>query len=975
MAAVLLILTKNTDNRYIKIAYLIIPSIFIATLFLPEAGYWNNLLDLISTACETINQTKLAEYILSFKSSPLAKHTCHIILFIALTALILVDYLISFFDKANKPNSIDDDLPERDFNQRRDSFCDLLRYQLNAIDRETNWSDQFFTPLEVEVEVDYGTKKRKKVMELLNAVREDKKTKVFLVLGDPGAGKSVALRKLCKELSQPTEVHRTGRIPIYINLREWSIKESWTRDNPPTVEQLYNFVVKNLKDRSDVYANDFIDIYFKRLFDNGHFFIVLDSFDEIPAVLDVEESSWLIDKLSEIIFTFLSGAHASRGILSSRMFRRPTSKFQANTTLEIRPFTEPKIIENLKKSLHYNAALEKQLFSERRDLIPTARNPFTAALIINYAKEHNNALPENQTELYDAFIRSRLSKCGEILSSKSLTMDDVLNHSTEIAFTMFKTPTFGLEASKKELKELLPEVPVGDIVEIMEYARLGRVGAGTGKLFSFAHRRLNEYFLVLRFLNRPDELPIDSIFTDSRWRDALVLYCEVGDEATVRGIANRCWSKIERLKDSPLDPSNPQSLVAVHSLRFLNDAFYRRPDCISAFRSDLSVFVKYQIENSKNILAKKLAVEAVGLLNDNDLEAAILIAMKLGNPWINEISLKSCRHLPKISSELKDRIIEYIHSIDIVEFYKIRRELMFSLSLSDGFRNVKTHCKFIYYDLILLLIGISGLTVFHPEIIIIYGMLLILSRRPINSSFAAHYGTFTTTFISRLNVLLFTYSFISDKSSLSIVSYIWNYHVKLFYPDGYNISTISAYISFSDKCSLLFVIAMLPYFGIYLVIRTIYVDVRNNDMRKIFTMLRSKTIPIALITTSISVMVIVVIYVVKYLTPYIDQHTKLFLSIFALLVGLALIIWFSIIFSESKRYKAVIVNHPYNRQYIAESIGKFSTDEGRLKYIMFIKNSGVKPIGEWPNGEMPNFNDAASTILAQLEEKWLGLDR
>lgn len=53
------------------------------------------------------------------------------------------------------------------------------------------------------------------------------------------------------------------------------------------------------------------------MFENGRFFFVLDSFDEIPSVLDVDESSWLIDRLSSILYNFLAGAHESRGFILS----------------------------------------------------------------------------------------------------------------------------------------------------------------------------------------------------------------------------------------------------------------------------------------------------------------------------------------------------------------------------------------------------------------------------------------------------------------------------------------------------------------------------------------------------------------------------------------------------------------------------------------------------------------------------------
>ncbi|MFN2284515.1 MAG: hypothetical protein ACK2UQ_08835, partial [Anaerolineae bacterium] len=101
--------------------------------------------------------------------------------------------------------------------------------------------------------------------------------------------------------------------------------------------------------------NEFLDLYFNRMMEHGRFFIVLDSFDEIPAVLDTDNSSELIDKLSDVLYRFLAGSHESRGILASRIFRKPTQSFQAGTTLELRPFTESKIIETFNKSLLDNS--------------------------------------------------------------------------------------------------------------------------------------------------------------------------------------------------------------------------------------------------------------------------------------------------------------------------------------------------------------------------------------------------------------------------------------------------------------------------------------------------------------------------------------------------------------------------------------------------------------------------------------------
>jgi hypothetical protein len=379
----------------------------------------------------------------------------------ALLFLAVIILIVNYFARDTSAmkehvTPIEKEFPERDYRSALKSFCGALQDDLGRIDRETNWSPEFFTPLDAEVEVRSGSKRMKRVTDLLSAIRSDKRSRVFLILGDPGSGKSVALRKLCRDLLR--EVDRTGKVPIYLNLREWEPKNRWDESHPPTVQDLYDFVMDNLKTRGDVFTTDFLDKYFKRMFENGRLFIVLDSFDEIPSVLDVGEGSWLIDRLSEIAYRFLAGAHDSRGILSLRFFRRPTWRFNAKTVLEIRPFTEAKIAETLRRAMSLDDTLLNVLFQDHKEFIPIARNPFTAALILNYAKEHHNRLPENQAQLYSSYIARRLDSCKDTMEKKALTAEIINSCAVEIADIMLTTESFGLEAPSNSSRQRSPIV-------------------------------------------------------------------------------------------------------------------------------------------------------------------------------------------------------------------------------------------------------------------------------------------------------------------------------------------------------------------------------------------------------------------------------------------------------------------------------------------------------------------------------------
>jgi len=262
---------------------------------------------------------------------------------LVLTFVLLAVFVINYLARdttamGQHPNPLKQEFPGRQYREQLRSFCSLLRSHLLDLNHKTNWAEAYFVPLDAEVEVATGGTTIRKITGLLSAVRSDRQSRVFLILGDPGAGKSVALRKLAAELLD--EVDRSGRVPIYVNLKEWNPERQWCEEYPPSVQDLYDFILKNLKDRSDVFAAEFLDLYFKPMLENGRFFMLFDSFDEIPAVLDVGESSWLIDELSSVFTRFFSGADQTRGVLASRLYRRPNLALPDSTKLEIRPFTE-----------------------------------------------------------------------------------------------------------------------------------------------------------------------------------------------------------------------------------------------------------------------------------------------------------------------------------------------------------------------------------------------------------------------------------------------------------------------------------------------------------------------------------------------------------------------------------------------------------------------------------------------------------
>ena len=270
----------------------------------------------------------------------------------------------------------------------------------------------------------------------------------------------------------------------------------------------------------------------------GRFFFILDSFDEVPEVLDEKENSELIENLSEAIFQFLNGAHESRGILASRNYRRPTSSFRAEAILEIRPFREEQILHHFRSVVHNGDEYVKKLFLTKPHFIPLMRNPFIAALISRYADQNEGVLPESQSRLYRDYIDNRLSACSERIEKAGLQREQIFEASIEIAEAMFGQANYGLEMPVHELKSKLKSFPVESVTDILVFAKLGRISRSNS--FGFVHRRFAEYFAVQKLLRNSADIRLDAIPQDSRWRDSMVLYCELAGEEEAKRIATFC---------------------------------------------------------------------------------------------------------------------------------------------------------------------------------------------------------------------------------------------------------------------------------------------------------------------------------------------------------------------------------------------------------------------------------------------------
>jgi NACHT domain len=861
----------------------------------------------------------------------------YLILGFTIIGITIINY---FFSRDNSAmgmpiNPIDKDITDRDFKSKFKGVCAFLDSKMQTLDIETNWSIENFIPLDAEVEIITNNKKKRTITDLLGAIKKLKKERTFLVLGEPGSGKSVALRKLCRDLLRE-EANTVYKIPLYINLKEWALTERWTNENLPTTESLENFILKNLTGRGvDTGIRRFFEIYYTRLYDLGRLYFILDSFDEIPAVLDEKENSKLIKKLSSVIYDFLKGSRdeQSQGILSSRNFRKPNSDyFQTKTTLEIRPFTENKVIESFAKQLNNADDIVNIIFKDKRELSSIVRNPFLASLIIEFIRNHTNkSLPENLSEAYSSYLDKTLKDDNgiESLDEYGLEYKDIIDGAIIFSQEMFERRS--LEIPINTLRNKYPNLQIDSIIDILKSCRLGRGNNRDSNKFSFVHRRFAEYFYVQYLIRNPDLVDIKSIPHDSQMRDALVLYCEVGEFSKVKEIADYCWAEITNSKD--VKKSN-----VIHCLRFLSDAFRGRIECIQHFRKDLANFLNDHLHQDIDIISLKIVIESVSLLEEKELDLIISKAMTFDNFWINDVAIKSCRHLNNISKELELKICQHINNMEIDLFFKQYLDYKFSFKLSESFKNVLT---------------------------------LIKIRK---------FGDVIFTSILSISWLIFIWFSYTYAKHLNNKQDNINHSISFF--ETFKYENVNLIINFSKNPSevffaiLAFIVTTISIlqFTLVSIISRLYLFFYS------FSFTKRKIVKVIIFFLSI----ISSVYFLPIILTFIFNNKLLYYllggALFIFLI-IAIIIILNEVISEAKAlimdfmlFKKHKVSFIRTKQEIQFMFEKIKTDYFKEKYISYFENNKSEITGRLSNDFLKVTNNQYITRLAKLEEKWLELE-
>ncbi|MFG6488608.1 NACHT domain-containing protein [Roseateles sp. BYS78W] len=444
--------------------------------------------------------------------------------------------------------------------RRRAQFCSVLKADLAYIAKAESWNDQYFTDLEAEVETDggyyanaihklirkksFGLRKEKSLLKAIASTSE----RAVQLTGEPGAGKSVALRHLATQLAERgiRAKDKNALVPLYVNLREIVLAHG----QEITADSLRSFIIDNVR-RGDSDTSDFVKSNWDDYRDRGVWFFLFDSFDEIPEILHAEKGSPAAFQYSEAIRQFLDGMGACKGILASREFKGPEAlPWKKFRILSLSVAKQEELVANSFLTAAQAKIVLLHLSSQSEGL---AHTPLFLTLLCRYVRDEGRA-PENDYQLLSLQIE-KLAKRDPafLLRQYSLTPDELIAGSERIARAFAEESSIGLSPSFDQMAELVSanEVPGSDIRKFIaamvdcKIARADVPNAAPGdRRFAFAHRRYQEALFVRHLVKFPEYISPDRLLIDPRWREYTVTLLETQPINATAAILNAAISHL-----------------------------------------------------------------------------------------------------------------------------------------------------------------------------------------------------------------------------------------------------------------------------------------------------------------------------------------------------------------------------------------------------------------------------------------------
>jgi hypothetical protein len=604
-----------------------------------------------------------------------------------IAAVLVVLFLVAKVAKEIKPLFYD--ATERRRVRRRRRFAEHVGRQIDNIDNAADWTEHKYSELEAEVEAE-GRRSRwfginsqstlRRERSLSRALRNSRE-RMILLEGDPGAGKSVALRHLAVVVAAAAKRSRSSKsvVPLYINLK--------TIDRAPgrsvDAALVREHVLKTLNNANIRDVEEFLNDEFARGLEEGTWLFLFDSFDEIPDILSATSAETSIRDYAQAIAAFLTSMNACRGVVASRYFRGPGALgWPRFRILALSDEYRRRLIRRADLPIHIERELIGRLELADPALAVTSRNPMLLGLLCQHMAK-GNPFPDNTHVVFENYVDTRLRRDEDKLIRRYSVGSVQVREAAELAaFCMAYHPTLGLSPTRSALAAAMrgrgyngePSV----MFDALEFIKLARPeGGSVDATFTFAHRRFQEYFATSVVLESPDIVTPERLLTDARWRETTVvlLQTQTGDRlATIVGEIERLLEREVAAIEADLpdashwrstgsewatDESLPNQVrefpwppLALHLLSLLQSGYQGRASVAPPRLRELVGRVVFLATATGTLADRKWALEVAGISPSPILTRAIREAFMSHSRWLSEVAYRQAALLGNVPEDI-----------------------------------------------------------------------------------------------------------------------------------------------------------------------------------------------------------------------------------------------------------------------------------------------------------------------------------
>jgi hypothetical protein len=416
---------------------------------------------------------------------------------------------------------------------------------------------------------------------------------LVLVEGPAGSGKSVLLRRMALELAQvaeagppPAPVRRGGvrgwrrrtlvasptRIPLYVNLRDLGSAGTASANPRALVQQIRQLILDKWPEIPEL-----AEVLDGRAHDGGRWLLLLDSFDEIPALLGSTDFDHValcharaIEKLAETC------SSSCRVVVASRPYRSPVPR--AWVRYRLLPLSGDRCLTIAQSCFLGDRDRAGRFLGDLQ--ISRLTGWTDCPLILTVLCEdyrHRGKLPRSIHEAFESHVDRCLDRRGSVPGAP-VDRPRLLDAAERLAFWMTADQAVGLTVEVPHAVEAMrasaPEIDldVRTAMENLVAVGLARIGAASSRRpdrFAFRHRRLQDYFATCRVRGGEAVTP-DELLTSERWRETAIALLQSGEAGRIAPLLLRAAELLEVCADPLRDliaAREPASLDELEQLR------------------------------------------------------------------------------------------------------------------------------------------------------------------------------------------------------------------------------------------------------------------------------------------------------------------------------------------------------------------------------------------------------------------------